>query len=128
MKSLFCVPLIAFALIVPGVTASGQPREHITYHDIEAEEHVGEYATVVGTVSAIWYDHSAPILELETFRVVIGDKGFPYIKALLGHKIAVTGTILSDRGYIEMVLTSADQLILLDEQNDDQPPNDSDHE
>ncbi len=129
-------PIIDHALIAAGVrlakvlndvlanyhpSAAGQSLGPGVYTDREAAAHLGETATVVGTVAAVFrskggnlYLNFGADYPRQTFTAValapVGSwtRG---LDSLVGKRIGVRGEIVSYRGRVEIVLKGSDQIV-----------------
>jgi hypothetical protein len=110
----------ALASYRPG-SGSGAPLRSGVYKDREAVAHVGERATVVGTVAAVFrspkgnvYVNFGADYPHQTFTAValkpIG--GWTNgLDSLVGRRVGVRGKIVTYRGRVEIVLERADQIV-----------------
>jgi hypothetical protein len=91
------------------------------YSDREAAAHLGETATVVGTVAAVFRSKKGTVyLNLgadyphQTFTAVALAPAGAWtsgLDSLVGRRVGVHGTIVSYRGRVEIVLRSREQLV-----------------
>jgi hypothetical protein len=104
----------------PGATP-GVPLRAGVYADREAAAHVGETATVVGTVAAIFRSPKGNVyLNLgadyphQTFTAVALKPAGGWtdgLDSLVGRRVGVRGRIVTYRGRVEIVLERADQIV-----------------
>jgi hypothetical protein len=91
------------------------------YTDREAAAHLGETATVVGTVAAVFRSKGGNVYlnfgadyPRQTFTAValapVGSWG-DGLDTLVGKRIGVRGEIVSYRGRVEIVLKGSDQIV-----------------
>jgi hypothetical protein len=129
-------PLIDHALIAAGVRLAKVLNEALadyrpsrearalgagTYTDREAATHVGETATVVGTVAAVYRSKSGNVYvnfgadyPRQTFTAVALAPAGSWtagLDTLVGKRVGVRGKIVSYRGRVEIVLSGADQMV-----------------
>jgi hypothetical protein len=130
-------PIVDRALIAAGVRlakvlnealASYQPGSSVAaslprgvYSDREAAAHVGEVATVVGTVAAIFRSRKGNVFlnfgadyPRQTFTAVALEPAGVWadgLDSLVGRRVGVHGTIVTYRGRVEIVLERADQIV-----------------
>jgi hypothetical protein len=110
----------ALANYRPGSGPSVSLRPGV-YADREAAAHVGETATVVGTVAAIFrspkgnvYLNFGADYPHQTFTAVAlrpAGRWADGLESLVGRRVGVRGTIVSYRGRVEIVLEGADQIV-----------------
>jgi nuclease S1 len=91
------------------------------YSDREAAAHVGETATVVGTVAAIFRSKKGNVYlnfgadyPHQSFTAVAlqpAGRWTDGLDSLVGRRVGVRGTIVSYRGRVEIVLEGADQVV-----------------
>jgi hypothetical protein len=97
-------------------------RSHVEiYTDREAAAHVGETATVVGTVVSVFrskggnvYVNFGADYPRQTFTAVVlrpAGRWTEGLDSLLGRLVGVRGTIETYRGRVEIVLRSSDQIV-----------------
>jgi nuclease S1 len=129
-------PVIDHALIAAGVrlaqvlnealadyrpSAARKPLAPGVYTDREAAAHLGETATVVGTVASVFrskggnvYVNFGADYPRQTFSAValapVGSWGNA-LDSLVGKRIGVRGEIVSYKGRVEIVLKGSDQII-----------------
>ena len=106
----------------PGASASVSLPPGV-YADREAAAHVGETATVVGTVAAIFRSRKGNVYlnfgadyPHQTFTAVALQPAGGWadgLDSLVGRRIGVRGTIVTYRGRVEIVLEHADQIVPL---------------
>ena len=92
------------------------------YSDRESAAHVGEVATVVGTVVSVHRSHTGNIYlnfgadyPHQTFSaVVLGphDARLDNLDSLVGKRVGVRGMIKNYKGRMEIVIESADQIVV----------------
>ena len=101
-----------------GPSVSSRPG---AYADREAAAHVGETATVVGTVATIFrspkrnvYLNFGADYPHQTFTAVaLQPAGWTDgLDSLVGRRVGVRGTFVSYRGRVEIVLEGADQIVV----------------
>jgi nuclease S1 len=130
-------PIVDHALIAAGVRLAKVLNEALVsyrpgsrpgvsmrpgvYADREAAQHVGETATVVGTVAAVFRSTKGNVFlnfgadyPHQTFTAVALQPAGRWIEgldSLVGRRVGVRGTIVSYRGRVEIVLEGADQIL-----------------
>jgi hypothetical protein len=104
----------------PG-TSPGVSLRPGVYADHEAAAHVGETATVVGTVATIFRSKKGNVYlnfgadyPHQTFTAVAlhpAGRWTDGLDSLVGRRVGVRGTIVTYRGRVEIVLERADQIV-----------------
>jgi len=104
----------------PGASP-GVPLRPGAYADREAAAHVGETATVVGTVATIFRSKKGNVYlnfgadyPHQTFTAVAlqpAGRWTDGLDSLVGRRVGVRGTIVKYRGRVEIVLERADQIV-----------------
>ncbi len=120
---------VRLARVLNDVFASYRPSEASatpalppgTYTDREAAAHLGETATVVGTVAAVFRSKGGNVYldfgadyPRQTFTAVALAPAGPWgakLDTLRGRRIGVRGKIVSYRGRVEIVLEGSDQIV-----------------
>jgi nuclease S1 len=110
----------ALANYRPG-SRPGVPLRPGVYADREAAQHVGETATVVGTVAAIFrspkgnvYLNFGADYPHQAFTAVALEPAGGWtdgLDSLVGRRVGVRGTIVKYRGRVEIVLERGDQIV-----------------
>jgi nuclease S1 len=115
----------ALANYRPGAASGGSsPPARLpagVYADREAAAHVGETATVVGTVAAIFRSKQGNVYlnfgadyPHQSFTAVALHPAVGWtdgLDSLVGRRVGVRGTIVTYRGRVEIVLERADQIV-----------------
>jgi hypothetical protein len=106
--------------VLPALTTNSLSIGPRSYTDREAAAHVGETATVVGTVAAIFRSRQGNVYlnfgadyPRQTFTAVALRPAGGWtagLDSLLGRRVSVQGNIVTYRGRVEIVLESAEQI------------------
>jgi RecJ-like exonuclease len=93
------------------------------FSDLQAAAHVGEVATIVGTVVTVVRSRAGNIYlnfgadyPHQTFSAAVlnpGGAGFDELERLAGRRVRVTGMIKRHQGRVEIVILKPEQLTIM---------------
>lgn len=108
--------LLAIALSLSALVVLGRAGENPVISADDAKSHIGEAATVKGTVAQIIKGPKAVFLNFggaypkQTFTAVSSNLPFSALSSFEGKIISVSGTIKDNNGKPEIVVTNSTQI------------------